>query len=116
MSPYADRVKETTTTTGTGNLTLDGAVTSFQSINAAFGTQKFFKYAIAHQSASEWETGRGYLTGSTTMVRESVQSSSNSNTFVSFSAGTKDVFVTLLADDIETKGIVQAALMGWAMP
>lgn len=102
MTIYADRVKETTTTTGTGNITLAGAATQFQSFNTAFGTNVPFAYAIVGQSGTEWETGRGYLSGSTTLVREVVTASSNSNAAVNFSAGTKDVFATVNADAIQS--------------
>lgn len=93
----AFRVKETSTTTGTGNLTLAGAVTNYVSFNTAYGTNWRFIYVIVHQSASEWESGVGYLSASTTLVREQVRSSTNSNAAVSFSSGTKDVFVGMTA-------------------
>lgn len=90
-----DRVKDTTTTTGTGNLTLSGsAPTGFQTFNAAFGTSVFFYYAISASGSSEWEVGIGYLSASTTLVRERVLSSSNSDAAVDLSSGTKDVFCT----------------------
>lgn len=89
----ADRVKETSTTTGTGDFTLDGAESGFQSFNAAIGTSIDFLYAIVHQSAAEWETGVGSLSASTTLVRTTVIESSNADAAVSFSAGTKDVFI-----------------------
>lgn len=97
MSRFGDRVKETTTTTGTSNITLDGAASQFQSFNARFGTNMSFDYAIVGQTGTEWEVGRGYLSGSTTLVRTTVYESSNSNTLVNFSAGTKDVFVPISA-------------------
>lgn len=91
----AFRVKETSTTTGTGNLTLAGAVSGFQSINSAFSTTNYFHCMIVHQSAAEWEYGMYVLSASTTLVRSSgtVLRSSNSDALVNFSAGTKDVFV-----------------------
>ncbi|MEQ1771218.1 MAG: hypothetical protein ABL879_15410 [Devosia sp.] len=100
----ANRVKETSTTTGTGDLTLGGAVSQFQSCDTAFGLSVYFQYAIVGQGSTEWETGLGYLSGSTTLVRERVYSSSNSNALVNFSSGTKDVFCTLLAEEIVTRG------------
>jgi hypothetical protein len=91
MPAYADRVKDTTTTTGTGNVTLSGtAPTGFQTFNAAFGTNKKFEYTI--ELNSEWETGEGYLSASTTLVRATVIASSNAGALVNFSAGTKNVF------------------------
>jgi glucose dehydrogenase len=97
---FADRVKETTTTTGTGNITLAGAVAQFISFNTAFGVGPSFDYAIVGQSGTEWEVGEGVLSGSTTLVRTTVRASSNSNAAVSFSAGTKDVFCTIGATSI----------------
>jgi hypothetical protein len=90
----ADRVKETTTTTGTGTVTLLGASTGFQSF-AAVGDANTTYYTIAAQTGTEWEVGIGtYATSGTTLARTVVLSSSNSGSAVNFSAGTKDVFVT----------------------
>lgn len=89
-----DRVKETTTTTGTGTITLAGAVTGFQAFSAIGNGNTTF-YTIAGQGTSEWEVGIGtYTSSGTTLSRDSVLSSSNSGSKVNFSAGTKDVFVT----------------------
>lgn len=116
---YADRVKETTTTTGTGNATLAGAVdASYQTFNTAFGVGPSFYYEIAHQSAAEAETGIGHLSGSTTLVRDSVLTSSNGGALVNFSAGTKDVFNTMPAYDAqrdEVKGRATAKALGYTM-
>lgn len=90
---FADRVRETSTTTGTGNITLAGAVTGFRTFNTAFGTSVRFYYTVAR--STEWEVGIGYLSDATTLVRETVLGSSNSGAAVSFSAGTKDVFATI---------------------
>ena len=90
----ADRVKETTTTTGTGTVTLLGASTGYQSFSA-IGNGNTTYYTIAGQTGSEWEVGIGtYTSSGTTLSRTTVISSSNSGSLVSFSAGTKDVFVT----------------------
>lgn len=94
----ADRVQETTTTTGTGTVTLAGAVTGFQSF-AAVGNGNSTYYTIAAQSGSDWEVGIGtYTSSGTTLSRDTVLSSSNSGSLVNFSAGTKSVFVTLPAE------------------
>ena len=94
----ADRVKETTTTTGTGTVTLLGASTGFQSF-AAIGNGNTTYYTIAGQTGSEWEVGIGtYTSSGTTLARTTVISSSNSGSLVNFSAGTKDVFVTYPAE------------------
>lgn len=90
----ADRVQETTTSTGTGTITLAGAVTGFQSF-AAVGNGNNTFYTIADQSGSNWEVGIGtYTSSGTTLSRDTVLSSSNSGSLVNFSAGTKNVFVT----------------------
>jgi hypothetical protein len=99
MPYFADRVKDTTTTTGTGNLTLSGsAPTGFQTFNTAFGTNTRFYYAVSSSGGSEWEVGVGYLSASTTLVRDKINASSNSNAAVNFSAGTKDVYCTISAE------------------
>jgi hypothetical protein len=92
----ADRVKETTTTTGTGTITLAGAVTGFQSF-AVIGNANTTYYTIAGQSSNEWEVGIGtYTSSGTTLARNTVFSNSSGTqpSALSFSAGTKDVFVT----------------------
>jgi hypothetical protein len=90
----ADRVKETTTTTGTGTVTLLGASTGFQSF-AVVGNANTTYYTIAGQGTSEWEVGIGtYTSSGTTLSRTTVLASSNSGSLVNFSAGTKEVFVT----------------------
>lgn len=89
-----DRVKETTTTAGTGTVTLLGAATGFQSFSA-IGNANNTYYCIAGQTGSEWEVGIGtYTSSGTTLSRDTVLASSNSGNLVNFSAGTKDVFVT----------------------
>lgn len=89
-----DRVKETTTTTGTGTVTLLGAATGFQSFSA-IGNANTTYYCIAGQTSSEWEVGIGtYTSSGTTLARTTALASSNSGSLVNFSAGTKDVFVT----------------------
>lgn len=88
----ADRVRETTTTTGTGTVTLGGAVTGFQTFTA-IGDGNTTYYAIAGQGTSEWEVGIGtYTAAGTTLSRDTVLASSNAGALVSFSAGVKDVF------------------------
>jgi hypothetical protein len=90
-----DRVKETTTTTGQGTITLLGASTGFQSFSA-IGNANNTYYTIAGQTGGEWEVGIGTYTASgTTLSRDTVLSSSaGGTTKTDFSAGTKDVFVT----------------------
>lgn len=101
MSDFRDRVKDTTTTTGTGNITLAGSAptgfVTFASVYAT-GTLQRIPYAIVHQSANEWEVGYGSLSASTTFVRDRVVSSSNAGAAVNFSAGTKDIWVDIPAE------------------
>jgi hypothetical protein len=91
----ADRVKETTTSTGTGTITLAGASSGFQSFSVV-GDGNTTYYAIVGQGVNEWEVGIGTYTASgTTLSRDTVlASSAGGTTKVTFSAGTKDVFVT----------------------
>lgn len=90
----ADRVKETSTTTGTGAFTLDGAVAGYQAFSV-IGNGNTTYYAIVAQTGTEWEVGLGtYTSAGTSLSRDTILSSSNSNALVPFSAGTKDVFVT----------------------
>lgn len=98
MPATADRCKETSTTTGTGSLTLAGAVSQFASFATAFGsTSIIVEYAIVGQTGTEWEVGRGTFNGTTGLTRDVVLSSSNAAALVNLSAGTKDVFATLSA-------------------
>lgn len=95
MPLMADRVKETTTTTGTGTLTLGGAATGFQSFTTAFGNGASVYYVIA--GGAEWEIGIG-TTGAGTLTRDQVIQSTNADALVDLSAGTKDVFCAYVAD------------------
>ena len=91
-----NRVRETTSTTGTGAVTLGGAVGGFQTFAAGIGNDNTTYYAISINSESEWEVGLGTLNGdSSTLTRTTVLESSNSDSAVDFSAGTKEVFCTL---------------------
>jgi hypothetical protein len=104
---YADRVRETSTTTGTGTLTLAGAVSGFRSFSSGIGANNTCFYSIQHQTANEWEVGFGTVgSPATTLARTSVIGSSNSGAAVTFSAGTKDVFVTQPADQIGQSNLV----------
>lgn len=93
----ADRVKDTTTTTGTGTVTLSGTPpTGFQAFSV-IGNGNTTYYTIA--AGSQWEVGIGtYSSTGPTLSRDTVLDSSNSGSLVNFSAGTKDVFVTYPAD------------------
>jgi len=92
MPAPANLVHETSTTTGTGNFTLVN-VNGKNNFNDAFGTggSDVFDYFISNQAAGEWERGTGSMSDATTLVRDTVIESTNSNAAVDFSAGTKDV-------------------------
>ena len=94
-----DRVKESTTTTGTGTIDLDGAIGGFKTFVAGIGTTNRTYYAIVGRTTTEFEIGLGTVTDASTdtLSRDNVISSSNGDAKVSFSAGTKDVFCTLPA-------------------
>jgi len=87
-----DRVQETTTTTGTGTLTLSGGVDGFQSFSViGDGNTTFYSIVFG----ASFEVGIGtYTSSGTTLSRDTILSSSNSNNAVNFGAGTKNVFVT----------------------
>jgi hypothetical protein len=93
----ADRVKESTTSTGTGTINLEGTSDGFQGFVAGIGNGNTTYYAISHQTASEWEVGIGIVTDAATdtLSRDTIISSSNGGLAVNFSAGSKDVIATL---------------------
>lgn len=94
----ADRVQDTTTTTGTGNVTLSGSPPAgYQSFATGVGNGNTTYYTIT--AGSEWEVGIGtYVGASTALSRDTVLASSNNGNLVNFSAGTKTVFVTYPAE------------------
>ena len=89
----ADRVKESTTTTGTGSVALGGAPSGYRTFSAGVGANNTTYYCIADQTGSNWEVGLGTLDGTAAnLARTTVYASSNAGSLVSFTAGTKDVF------------------------
>jgi hypothetical protein len=90
-----DRVQETSTTTGTGSLTLLGAVTGFQTFSSAIGNTNTTYYTI--QNGAEWEVGVGTVSAGA-LSRDTVLESSNGGSLVNFSAGSKFVFCTYPAE------------------
>jgi hypothetical protein len=110
-----DRVKETSTTAGTGTLTLDGAVTGFQSF-AAVGNGNITYYAIVDNATGAWEVGVGtYTSSGTTLSRTTVLSSSNGGSLVTFTSNPKDVFVTYPSEQgvwTDASGVVVATSFG----
>lgn len=97
MAKVADRVKETTTTTGTGAYSLAGAATGFQAFSAAFVTTDTVYYCV--EDGTNWEVGIGTLTSGSpwTMARTTILASSNAGAAVNWAAGTKNVICTVPA-------------------
>jgi hypothetical protein len=92
----SDRVKETTTTTGTGTYSLGGAVTGFETFTANLSNSDTTYYACS--DGTDFEVGLGTFTSSgTTLARTTILASSNSNNAVSWSSGTRTIFCTLPA-------------------
>ena len=114
-----DRVKETSTTSGTGTFTLAGAVTGFETFSSAIGNASTTYYAIHTQNAAEFEVGIGTV-GAGTLARDTVISSSNSDSLVDFSTSTtKDVFCTMPASKVayidDSSVTINAAGAGFAL-
>ena len=115
-----DRVKVTSTTTGTGAMALGSAVTGFETFAQGIGNNNTTYYCIFNQGTTEFEVGLGTLDGSSAnLTRTTVISSSNSDSAVNFGAGTKDVFCTLPASKsvyLDATGTpVGAASAGFAL-
>jgi hypothetical protein len=107
----ADRVKETTTVTGTGPATLAGAASGYRSFASQLSIGDTCAYVIVNSNASEWETGIGTYSAVNTLTRTTVHASTNANAAVVFTAGVKDVFMgptanTILSDVTSTDGSV----------
>jgi hypothetical protein len=114
-----DRVKVTSTSTGTGAIALGAAQTGFESFTA-IGNNNTTYYTIFNQGTTEWEVGLGTLDAtSANLTRTTVLSSSNSDAAVNFTGGTKDVFCTLPASKavyLDADGVpVGAASNGFAV-
>ena len=91
-----DRVKETTTTTGTGTISLDGAATGFQSFVSSIGDGNVTYYAIEDGNGAAWEVGVGTITDGSpdTLSRDTVLSSSSGGSKISLSALSHTVYAT----------------------
>ena len=115
--PYiADRVQETTATTGTGAVTLAGAVAGYQTFATAFGSAaSVVGYLLV--SGSLWEIGKGTFNGTTGLTRDTVRSSSSAGSLITL-AGTSNVYCTASAELLDNAniGMQYAHLRGWAMP
>jgi len=94
----ADRVKDTSTTTGTGNITVSGsAPLGYRTFSTVLSVGDTFYYCVQGQASAEWEIGIGTYASTNQFARTTVLSSSASGSAVSFSSGTKNVFITLAA-------------------
>lgn len=98
----ADRVQETTTTTSTGSYTLAGAVLGFRAFSSVCADGDTVYYTV--ENGTDWEVGLGTWNTGGTIARTTILSSSNSNSAVSWSAGSKNVFLTLSAFQVSTFG------------
>lgn len=100
-----DRVKDTTSTTGNGTITLDGsAPTGFRPFTGVVTDGATVRYLIESADSSEWEVGEGVFDNDTnTMTRVTVYASSNSGSKVVFSAGTKKVNLVFTSEDLPVK-------------
>ena len=116
-----DRVKETSTTSGTGTFNLDGASTGFVTFVAGIGNSNTTYYAIHEQGTANWEVGRGTVTDATpdTLSRDTVLDNSLGNTSKINFTGTLDVFCTMPAEKsvyLDASGTpVGAASAGFAL-
>jgi hypothetical protein len=117
----SDRIMDSTTTTGTGTVTLSGSAPSgFQTFGSLLSTNDTTFYCIVDQSGSDWEVGLGtYNSTGPTLARTTVLSSSNSGSLVSFPAGTKNVFITAPAESVainDNTGTIKLPDMGTGAP
>lgn len=95
-----DRIKESTTTTGTSDITLGGAVATFDTFQSVMTNGDTAYYAIVHTTynVDEWEVGLGTWNTGNTLTRTTVLAGSNGTSAVNFSSGTKDIFMTYPAE------------------
>ena len=94
----ADRVLDSSTSTGTGAFVVSGTpAAGYRTFSAVMSVGDTCYYSIQGQTTSEWEVGLGAYSSANTLTRTTVYSSSNANAAVSFSAGTKNVFITMVA-------------------
>jgi hypothetical protein len=89
----ADRVREASTSIGTGALVLTGAISGYQAFSTAIGNTNTTYYGITNTGTAEWEVGLGTVSAGL-LTRTTVLASSNGGAAVTFTTGTKDVFCT----------------------
>lgn len=93
MTQFADRVEQTTTTTGTGDLTLIAPVSNYQPFSTPFALNQRVSYVIEDSVNNVWEAGVGYLSASGIFVRETITANSSGTTVaLSLASGTKRIF------------------------
>jgi len=114
--PYiADRIQETTATTGTGTVTLAGAVAGYQTFATGFGSDaKTVQYLLV--SGNLWEVGKGTFNGTTGLTRDTVRSSSSGGSLITL-AGTSNVYCTAGAELLDNSniGVQLASRFGYRM-
>lgn len=97
---YPNRVKDTSTTEGTGNITCANSPPStYKALGDKVAVGKSFPYGLFNRSANEWEIGTGTMLTATTFSRAPIDSS-NDGALVNFSAGTKDVLCVLAGAEL----------------
>jgi hypothetical protein len=114
----ANRIQETSSTVGTGNFTLDGAVPKFNTFDSAFNTGDLVYYSIVSVNGSQHESGIGTFTAPSTLARTTPRESTNSNNLVNFSGGLKVVTVSPTGswgEDIITESVNQAITLSIAL-
>jgi len=110
---YFDRVQETSATAGTGSLALAGASAGYVTFSSVYAVNNLVEYAIVDSTANAWEVGVGYLSGSTTLVRDRVLASSNSGALVSLAGNASTVvFATYSGVTAADNGYSVALRMG----
>lgn len=111
-----DRVQETSTTTGTGTLTLSGAVSGYQTFSTAIGNTNTTYYTIKDASGSNWEVGLGTVSAGA-LARTTVLASSNAGSLVNFTSGSLVVFCGYPADkSVYGNGTTLVAPSGTILP
>ncbi len=96
-----DRVQDSTSSTGTGQVTVDAnPPPNCRAFGAVLANNDTFPYAISHRTLNEWEDGIATWNGSNQFTRTTVVRSSNANSAVNFSSGVKDCYITILATDL----------------
>lgn len=112
--PYiiADRVKQQSSSQGTGNIAVSGSVTGFQTFSAACANGDNFHYAIVHLTNGSWETGLGTFISAGNVITRSVRTSSSANALVDFAAGTKEIFISPVSNNIVVKNNTGAITPG----